>query len=191
MATANGTLVGKVSSTVSSPTVNYSASYSATRADSSDDSVSVTITFSAWLNSSVSKLGTGTKLTIYTRMNGGPWNSVVMKSASASWSGTSMHSASIQLSGNVLSGSTKIDFYVTRSGSTYSGNAGNLGNASNPKSYTATMPAYGGIDPADADKYVHIKAGGQWKQAVPYVKVSGTWKKTIPYMKASGIWKST
>lgn len=143
MAQTTGTLVSKVSSTVSSPTVNYSATYTAARETTSTAAVSVALTFSAWLNSSASKLGTGTKLTIYARMNGGAWSSTVIKTTSASWSGTTHHTANITLTGNVTSNKTKIDFYVTRSGSTYSGSAGNLGSASSPKSYTANLPTYG------------------------------------------------
>lgn len=143
MAQIKDDLVEKVSSTVSSPTVNYSATYTATRETTSTTLVTIELEFEAWLNSSASKLGTGTKLTIYARMNGGAWSSTVIKTTSASWSGTTPHEADITLTGNVTSNKTKIDFYVTRSGSTYSGSAGNLGSASNPKSYTANLPTYG------------------------------------------------
>ena len=71
MATTSGTLVTKVSSTASSPTVNYSATYKATRTNSTTKSVSVKVDFSAWLNSSGSLLGAGAKLTIYARLKGG------------------------------------------------------------------------------------------------------------------------
>lgn len=142
MATTSGTLVSKVSSTASSPTVNYSAAYKATRTNSTTKSVSVKVDFSAWLNSSGSFLGTGAKLTIYARINGGSWSSVTIKSTSATWNDTAKHNASITLTGNTTSNSAKIDFYVTRYGSTYSGTAGNLGSSSSPKSYTATLPTY-------------------------------------------------
>lgn len=142
MAQTTGTLVSKVSSTVSSPTVNYSATYTATRETTSSAAVSIALTFSAWLNSSASTLGAGIKLTVYARMNGGAWSSTVIKTTSASWRGTAQHTANITLTGNVTSNKTKIDFYVTRSGSSYSGTAGNLGSSSNPKSYTATLPTY-------------------------------------------------
>lgn len=190
MATTTGTLTSKASSTVSSPTVNYSATYTATRETTSTAAVSVALTFSAWLNSSASKLGTGTKLTIYARVNGGAWSSTVIKAASASWSGTTHHTANITLTGNVTSNKTKIDFYVTRSGSTYSGSAGNLGSASSPKSYTANLPEYGS-QPVVTDKYVNVKVNGVWKRAIPYVKVNGTWKKAVPYIRVNGTWKST
>lgn len=142
MATTSGTLVSKVSSTASTPTVNYSATYTATRSSATAKSVSVAVKFSAWLNSSASSLGTGAKLTVYARLKGGSWSSVVIKNTSASWSGTTKHTANIALTGNVTSASTKVEFYVTRSGSTYSGTAGNLGSSSSPKSYTATLPTY-------------------------------------------------
>lgn len=133
----SGVLFSDMKSTVGSPTVHYSASY-----EVSDSSL--VLTFSAWLNSITSTLGTGIKLTVYARMNGGAWSSTVIKATSVSWSGTTKHTANITLTGTVTSNKTKIDFYVTRSGSSYSGTAGKLGSASNPKSYTATIPTYGG-----------------------------------------------
>lgn len=196
MAQTTGTLVSKVSSTVSNPTVNYSATYTATRETTSTAAVSVALTFSAWLNSIASTLGTGIKLTVYARMNGGAWSSTVIKATSVSWSGTTKHTANITLTGNVTSNKTKIDFYVTRSGSSYSGAAGKLGSASSPKSYTATIPTYGGGGGGNApdnkdDKYICVKINGTWEQAIPYVKVNGTWKKAVPYIKISGTWKLT
>lgn len=136
--TTSGTLTAKVSSTVSSPTVNYSADYTAARSGSA---VSVKLNFAAWLNSSGSKLGTGVKLTICARVNGGAWQSAVIKNANVSWSGTGKHSATIVLSAATTAGTAKIDWYVTRSGSTYGGTAGNLANASAPKSHTITLPS--------------------------------------------------
>lgn len=193
MAQTTGTLVSKVSSTVSNPTVNYSATYTATRETTSTAAVSVALTFSAWLNSSASKLGTGTKLTIYVRVNGGAWSSTVIKAASASWSGTTKHTANLTLTGSAPASTAKIEFYVSRTGSTYGGSAGKLGSASSPKSYTATIPTYGGNGGGDAtdDKYICVKINGAWKKAIPYMKVNGTWKKAVPYIKVSGTWKST
>ncbi len=133
---ASGILTSKVSSTVSSPTVHYSAKYSATREGSA---LSVDLTFIAWLNSSASNLGTGSKLTIYARVNNGAWKSVVIKNTSASWSGTSEHSAVLSLTATSSTNTVTVDFYVTRSGSTYSGTAGNLGSAGSPKSYTINL----------------------------------------------------
>lgn len=196
MAQTTGTLVSKVSSSVSSPTVNYSATYIATRATASATTVSVTLTFSTWLNSG-GFLGTGHALKLYVRMNGGTWQNVQIKSRDASWRGTTKHTASVTLTGNVKSNNTKIDFYVTREGSTESGSAGKLGSASKPKSYTATLPTYkdDGVDtptPTPAtDKYIYIRVNGAWKQAVPYVKVSGLWKQATAYVKTGGAWKST
>ena len=141
---SEGDLFSKLSSTVSSPTVNYSAAYTAVRTSASTKTVNVTLTFNAWLNSSASRLGTGVKLTVYARMSSGQWHPVVIKNTSDVWTGTSVHSASITLTEDIPWESAKIDFYVTRSGSTYSGTAGNLGSAASPKSYTAAMPTYSG-----------------------------------------------
>ena len=200
MATTSGTLVGKISSTVSSPAVHYKVQYAASRAGSSAASVSVTLMVSAWLGSSGSRLGSGIKLTVYARVNGGAWQSAVIKAASAVWSGTTQHTAEIALCGNVKADKAAVEFYVTRAGSTYGGSAGTLGSAKSPKKYTATLPAYQETAPEPepdpepapvADKVFYIKAGGVWKTAVPYVRVGGTWKKAAPYIKAGGTWKST
>ena len=188
MAQTTGTL-DKVSSTVSSPTVNYSATYTATRSNNSTTAVSVALTFSAWLNSG-GFLGTGHKLTIYVRLNGGTWQHVVIKPKESSWRTTTKHTADVTLTGNSAKNSAKIDFYVTRTGSTESGSAGKLGSASSPKSYTANLPTYGGGNATD-DKYIYVKINGAWKKAIPYVKVNGTWKKAVPYVKINGTWKST
>ena len=131
--TSSGILTSKISSTVSSPTVHYSAKYDATKTGSA---LSVKLTFGAWLNSSGSKLGTGAKLTVYARLNGGAWQSVVIKKTSDSWSGTAEHSASLTMAATTTASTATIEFYVTRNGSTYSGTAGNLGSSSSPKKYT-------------------------------------------------------
>lgn len=127
----SGELFSCLKSTVSNPTVNYSAEYAITR---SDASASVALTFRGWLNSSASSLGTGIKLMVFARMNSGTWASCILKSADSSWSGTTKHAASLSLSGSA-SGRVKIEFYVTRSGSSYGGSAGTLGSASSPKTY--------------------------------------------------------
>ena len=134
---ATGTLTSKVSSTASSPTVYYSARHTTTRSGSN---VTVALTFAGWLGSSGSKLGTGVKLTVYARINGGAWKSVVLKKTSDSWSGTTQHTASLNLSAATTAKTAAVEFYVTRSGSTYSGSAGTLGSASAPKSYSVTLP---------------------------------------------------
>lgn len=133
--TSSGILVEKVSSTVSSPSVHYSARYEASKNGSN---LSVKLTFAAWLNSGGSKLGTGAKLTVFARINGGAWQSVVIKKTSESWSGTSQHSAALTLT-TASSGTATVEFYVTRNGSTYSGTAGNLASAASPKEYTVKM----------------------------------------------------
>ena len=47
---------------------------------------------------------------------------------------SSKHSASLTLDGEI-SGKTKIELYVTRSGSTYGGSAGTVASAKSPKTY--------------------------------------------------------
>ena len=192
MATTNGYFVNNIASTVSSPTVRYSGEYTITRADENTATVSATLTFSGWLNSSSSKLGTGIKLTVYARLPSGAWKSCVLKSLNSSWSGTTKHSASLTLTGSVKSSKSPIEFYVTRSGSTYGGTAGVLGSAKSPKSYSATFPAYSGSGSSSTSGGVaYIKVNGAWKQAVPYVKVNGVWKQAVPYVKVNGAWKTT
>lgn len=121
----SGVLFSDLKSTVSSPTVHYSCEYEVTNSG-------VTLSLKGWLNSSASSLGNGIKLTVFARMNGGAWASTVIKAANTAWSGTGKHSASLTLNGTV-SGKTKIELYVTRSGSSYSGSAGSIGSAKKPK----------------------------------------------------------
>ena len=123
----SGVLFSDMKSTVSSPTVHYSASY-----EVSDSSL--VLTFKGWLNSSASSLGSGIKLTVFARLNGGVWGNSVIKSGSAVWSGTTKHSALITL-GGVKNVKNKLEFYITRAGSSYSGSAGSIGKASDPKTY--------------------------------------------------------
>jgi hypothetical protein len=62
------------------------------------------------------------------------WGNSVIKSGSAVWNGTTKHSASLTL-GGVKNGRNKLEFYITRAGSSYSGSAGSIGKASDPKTY--------------------------------------------------------
>lgn len=129
--TGNGT-VSKISSTVSSPTVSYAATYTYSVSGSS---LSLPVTFAAWI-SSASRLGSGIRLTVYARLNGGPWSPAVVKSNGDVWQNSSAkHYASVTLSGTAKSTNT-IEWYVTRSGSSYSGTAGNLGSSVKPKKHT-------------------------------------------------------
>ena len=121
----SGVLFLDLKSTVSSPTVHYSCEYEVT-------GVGVTLSLKGWLNSSASSLGNGIKLTVFARLNGGAWASTVIKATNTAWSGTGKHSASLSVSGKA-SGKTKIELYVTRSGSSYSGSAGSIGSAKKPK----------------------------------------------------------
>lgn len=121
----SGVLFSDLKSTVSSPTVHYSCEYEVTNSG-------VTLSLKGWQNSSASSLGNGIKLTVFARMNGGAWASTVIKAANTAWSGTGKHSASLSVSGKA-SGKTKIELYVTRSGSSYSGSAGSIGSAKKPK----------------------------------------------------------
>ena len=121
----SGVLFSDLKSTVSSPTVHYSCAYEVTGSG-------VSLSFKGWLNSSGSLLGNGIKLTVFARLGGGAWASVVLKQSGAVWRGTAKRSASLILSGKA-SGRTKIELYVTRSGSSYGGSAGNIGSAKKPK----------------------------------------------------------
>lgn len=193
MATVSGTLVDDVKSSYGSPYVHYSCTYVSTRANTTTATISVALSFKAWLQSSSSTLGTGKSLVIYARLNGGAWQSVTIKSSSASWSGTTKHSApALTVTGTSTSDKINIEFYVTRGDST--GNSGKLGTKSSPKSYNAKLPTYNVVTPEPeltptVSYYVRIKASGAWQKATPYVKVNGTWKKTIPYIKINGAWK--
>ena len=124
----SGVLFSDLKSTVSSPTVHYSCEYEVTNSG-------VTLSLKGWLNSSASSLGNGIKLTVFARLNGGAWASTVIKATNTAWSGTGKHSASLSVSGKA-SGKTKIELYVTRSGSTYGGSAGKIASAKSPKTYT-------------------------------------------------------
>ena len=124
----SGVLFLDLKSTVSSPTVHYSCEYEVTNSG-------VTLSLKGWLNSSASSLGNGIKLTVFARLNGGAWASTVIKATNTAWSGTGKHSASLSVSGKA-SGKTKIELYVTRSGSTYGGSAGKIASAKSPKTYT-------------------------------------------------------
>lgn len=195
MATKSGSLVDDVKSPYSGPYVHYSCSYITERASTTTAAISVTLNFKGWLNSSSSYLGTGKSLIIYARLNGGAWQSVTIKSSSASWSGTTKHSATaLTLTGASTADKINVEFYVARGDST--GNAGKLGTKSSPKVYAAKLPAYSAVTPEPEPEptptvsyYVRIKASGAWQKATPYVKANGTWKKTIPYIKANGVWK--
>lgn len=121
----SGVLFSDLKSTVSSPTVHYSCEYEVTGSG-------VTLSLKGWLNSSASSLGNGIRLTVFARLNGGAWASTVIKATNTAWRGTGKHSASLSVSGKA-SGKTKIELYVTRSGSSYSGSAGSIGSAKKPK----------------------------------------------------------
>ena len=122
---SGGVLFADLKSTVSRPTVHYAAGYESLAGG-------VRLTFRSWLNSGA-WLGAGIRLTVRARINGGAWTSAVIKQSNSEWYGTSGHSVSLTLDGGG-SGSA-IEFYVTRSGSTYGGCAGNLGSARVPKKY--------------------------------------------------------
>ena len=124
--------ISKVSSTVSTPPVNYSGSYTWSK---SGNSLTVPVTFRAWISKSA-KLGSGILLTVYARLNGGAWKSAVIKSSGAVWQNSAAtHSASITLNAAAKSSNT-IEWYVTRAGSSFAGSAGSLGSASKPKKHT-------------------------------------------------------
>lgn len=130
--TSGSGTIATVQSTASSPTVNYSGSYTWQK---SGTSLTVPVKFAAWISSSA-WLGTGKKLTVYARLNGGTWKSVVIKSNDDSWKYSSTkHYASVSLTGNAKTTNT-IEWYVTRDGSNTSGSAGKMGSSGSPKKHT-------------------------------------------------------
>ena len=196
MAMKSGSLVDDIKSPYSSPYVHYLCSYTTERASATTVGISVTLNFKGWLQSSASTLGAGKSLIIYARLNGGAWQSVTIKSSSASWSGnTTKYSApALTLTGASTADKINVEFYVARGDS--GGNSGKLGTKSSPKVYAAKLPTYSAVTPEPEPEptptvsyYVRIKASGVWQKATPYVKVNGTWKKTTPYIKVSGVWK--
>ncbi len=200
MVTVNGTLTEKITSTAASPAVHYAVSYTAVRTDVSAAAVTVGFTFTGWLNSSQSKLGTGIKLTVFVRLNGGAWQSVVLKDSGASWNGTQHHTVRLTLSAKVKADTVSVEFYVSRTGSSYGGTAGVLGSAGNPKGGSAQLPAYAatgstagqaGTGGTAAEQYVYVRSGNVWQKAVPYVRIGSAWKKAVPYVRVNGTWKST
>ena len=120
-------LFSDLKSTVSSPAAHYACGYETTASG-------VVLSFTAWLNSSASCLGSGIRLTVYARMNGGAWASAVIKASNVTWRGTGTHSVSLTLNGNI-SGRTKIELYISRAGSSYGGSAGKIASANRPKVY--------------------------------------------------------
>ena len=199
MATTSGVLTEKVSSTVSSPAVHYSAAYSAERAGDSDGNVSVRLTFGAWLNSDSAVLGTGIQLTVFARIDGGVWQSVVLKNRASVWKGTDRHTASLMLTVNATGDAAAVEWFVSRDGSVSSGTAGILGSRMQPMRYGVSLPAYAAAQAGSASNgastgaagngLVYCRVGGVWKSAVPYVKAGGVWKTAVPYVRSGGVWK--
>ena len=128
-----GILTRKISSTVSTPIVNYSVSYSSEK--TIDTGVTVSIDFTSWLDDKT-LLGVNTKLTAFVRLNDGAWESIVLKENDDVWGDTRTHTASLTLSSPVYSAVTNLDFYISRSGSIASGVAGTIGDSFNPVKYS-------------------------------------------------------
>lgn len=192
MATVSETLVNDVKSSYGSPYVHYSCTYVSTRADTSSSAVSVALSFKAWLHSSASFLGTGISLIIYARLSGGSWQSVTIKSSSASWSGnTTKYSAPVlTVTGNSSGEKINVEFYVARGDS--GGNSGKLGTAKSPKKYSASLPAYGGSGGGGSASVLRCwryNVGGTYRKAQRYEKIGGAWVETLPRVKVSGVWK--
>ena len=191
MATVSGTLVNDVKSNYGSPYVHYSCTYVSTRADEDVSAVSVALSFKAWLHSSASFFGTGISLIIYARLNGGSWQSVAIKSSSASWSGnTTKYSAPVlTVTGASTGGKINVEFYVARGDS--GGNAGKLGTKSSPKAYSVKLPTYGGSGGGSSGvlRCCRYNIGGTYKKAQRYEKINGAWVETLPRVKISGSWK--
>ena len=122
-------------STASNPPVNYSAAYTYT---ATGESLSVSVKYACWI-SKYSTLGKGIRLTVFARLNGGSWKSKIIKSDDAIWTNSAdKHYVTINLTGTGKSTNT-VEWYVTRSGSSYSGSAGVLGSAGSPKKNTFTI----------------------------------------------------
>lgn len=128
-----GILTRKISSTVSTPIVNYSVSYSSEK--TIDTGVTVTIDFTSWLDDKT-LLGVNTKLTAFVRLNDGAWESIVLKENDDVWGDTRAHTSSLTLSSPVYSAVTNLDFYISRGGSIASGVAGIIGDSFNPVKYS-------------------------------------------------------
>lgn len=202
MATTSGVLTEKVSSTVSSPAVHYSAAYSAERAGDSDEKAAVRLTFGAWLNSDSAALGTGVQLTVFARIDSGVWQSVVLKNRASVWKGTDRHTVSLTLTVNATGDAAAVEWFVSRDGSVSSGTAGVLGSRMQPMRYGVSLPAYAAAQAGSASNgastgtatdtagngLVYWRGGGVWKSAVPYVKVGGVWKTAVPYVRSGGVW---
>lgn len=205
MATTSGTLVNDISSPYSSPYVHYSCTYTATRAINTTTSISVTLNFKGWLQSSGSYLGTGKGLVIYARLSGSSsWKSVTIKTTSATWSGTTKHSASaITLSGKTAGNKITVEFYVARIDST--GNSGKLGSKSSPKKYDAKLPTYTAPTTGDSTSTptspttptvveetmsYRFNVNGTWKRAQRYQNINGVWEETIVRVNINGTWKN-
>ena len=194
MSARNGTLVNDVRSPFSSPFIHYSATYTSERENSLSGTVTVTLSFKAWLQNVSSTFGVGYQLKIYARIAGGQWSSVIIKDNNTAWNGTAKHSAApLTLRGNVSGGKASVEFYVTREGSRLNGKAGLLGSSGNPKKYFASTPydsgQSGGNIPYTSDGYVFLKVGSVWKHAVSYIRSGGVWKKATPFIKVSELWK--
>ena len=141
MAQKSGTIT-QVTATLSSPAVNYKLEYTATRSAENDKTVSFSFPLSAWLNSSLSSLKRGIKLTLFLRVGGGAWNQATIKNANDVWSGTDTHSAQVTSALSLPYPTAKVEFYISRMGSTYGGTAGVVGSEKKPLVYTVEIPPY-------------------------------------------------
>lgn len=197
MATVSGTLVNDVKSSYGSPYVHYSCTYVSTRENTTTATISVALSFKAWLQSSSSTLGTGKSLIIYARLNGGTWQSVTAKSSSASWSGTTKRDApTLTVTGTSTSDKINIEFYVARGDST--GNSGKLGTKSSPKSYSAKLPTYSAVTPEPEPeptptptivKSFRYNINGTYHKAQRYEKINDVWVETQPRVNINNAWK--
>lgn len=129
-------LATKISSTVSTPVVNYSVSYLSEKAEGKG--VTVTLNFTSWIDDGAT-LGLGVNLIAFARLNDGNWESVVVKDKRECWGNTSTHLASLALSSSVYSSISNLEFYISRTGSTSSGLAGSIGDSCNPIKYSISV----------------------------------------------------
>lgn len=187
IAIIRGILTSRTDATASHPVVRYAVRYEAERKKETAAEVSLRLHFAAWMSSSNALLGTGIQLTVFARVSGDAWHSVTLKSGSASWRGTTAHGADLLLPVSTRDKSVRVEWYVSRAGSTYKGTAGAVGSAAKPKVHTAALPAC----QTGSGKRLYCRHNGAWRQAVPYIRLDGVWRQAVPFVRVNGVWKAS
>lgn len=119
-------------------------------------------------------------------------------------------SMQINFFGNGSGGAT-VDYYLVRYGTSNPPEAGayvefTTGTGANPRTglipdttYYTRVYAHNGVGYSAPSATLatttlpamHVRVGGVWKYAIPWVKVGGVWKMARPFVKVSGVWKKT